>query len=269
MADLHELQRAHEDLYDSYEDLAAGLGPDDWDRETGCPGWTVRDVLAHVVGVEAVLSGDPEPDHEPPGELPHVRNDFGLYMEVHVDARRRVGTDGLVAELRDVFRRRRTAVAAIEEEGQEIGAVMGATAPAARVLSIRVLDLWMHEQDLRRVLDRPGHRGGPAADVSLRRLEKGLASELPGRLSGTSGVVVLQVAGDEERTLALDLALDLATGERLADVPAEPTVTVHLDLDGFVSLAGGRADAPTVADLAIDGDHELGERVVAAMAITP
>ena len=265
MADLHELQRAHEALYDSYEDLVAGLGPDDWDRETGCPGWTVRDVLAHVVGVESVLSGDPEPDHELPSDLPHVRNEFGRYMEVHVDARRRAGTDDLVAELRDVFRRRRAAVAAIEEAGQEIGAVMAATAPAARVLTIRVLDLWMHDQDLRRVLDRPGHRTGPAADVSLRRLEKGLASELPGRLAGTAGVVVLRVAGEEERTLALDLA----TGERLVDVPAEPAVTVHLDLDGFAALTGGRADAPSVDDLAIDGDRELAERVVAAMAITP
>ncbi|MEQ9161950.1 MAG: maleylpyruvate isomerase N-terminal domain-containing protein, partial [Ilumatobacter fluminis] len=41
--------------------LARDLTEADADLPTDCPGWTVRDVLAHMVGVEAVLQGAPQP----------------------------------------------------------------------------------------------------------------------------------------------------------------------------------------------------------------
>lgn len=264
MADLDQLKRAHEDLYDSYEETVDRLGATDWDRATGCPGWSVRDILAHVVGVEAILAGDAEPTHELSADLPHVTSDFGRYMEVHVDARRQVATDDLAAELHDVLARRREQIAEIGDLGEEIPSVMGATAPAAPLLTIRVFDLWMHDQDLRRALGRPGHRTGPAVDVCLRRIAKGLASRLPERLDA-SGVVVVEVTGDAPRTLAVDLG----SGAPLDNAPGDAAATLRLDLDRFVALAGGRADAPSVDDLDIDGDRELGRRLAAAMAITP
>lgn len=264
MADLDELKRAHEDLYDSYEETVDRLGAGDWDRATGCPGWSVRDILAHVVGVEAILAGDAEPEHELPTDLPHVRNDFGRYMEVHVDARRQVATDDLAAELHDVLARRRKQVDRVSDLGDEIRSVMGTTGPAAPLLTIRVFDLWMHEQDLRRALGRPGHRTGPAVDVCMRRIAKGLASELPDRLE-TSAVVVIEVTGETPRTLAVDLG----SGAVLDSAPGDAATTLRLDLDGFVALVGGRADAPSVDDLDVDGDQELGRRLAAAMAVTP
>lgn len=238
MADLAELRQAHEDLYASYEGLVADIEGDDWDRGTGCPGWSVRDVVAHVVGLEGVLAGVPEPEHELPADLPHVQNEFGRYMETHVDVRRRGDPADLVAELHDVLGRRRGDLAEIEELGQEIRSVMGGTGPAAQVLTIRVVDLWMHEQDLRRALGRPGHRRGPAADISLRRLERGVVSELPGRLEDATGVVVIEV-GDTGRRIAVDLA----TGEAAQD-PPEQAASIRMDLDDFVAFAGGARTLP-------------------------
>lgn len=265
MADLEQLRRAHEDLYASYAELIGQLDGDDWHLPTGCPGWSVRDIVAHVVGFEAVLSGDPEPDPQLPDDLPHVRNEMGRYMETHVDARRRVGLDELVAEAREVFGRRRAALAEIEDLGEEIPSAMGSTGPAAPVLTVRVLDLWMHEQDLRRAVGRPGHRSGPAVDVALRRLVRGVASELPGRSEGASGVAVIEVTGETPWTIAVDLE----SGERLAEPAEDPAVHLRMDLDAFVALAGGRADAPEASELDIEGDADLGRRLVGALAVTP
>jgi uncharacterized protein (TIGR03083 family) len=36
--------------------LLRALGPDDWSRATGCPGWTVLDLAVHLVGVDALLT---------------------------------------------------------------------------------------------------------------------------------------------------------------------------------------------------------------------
>lgn len=262
MADLEELRRAHRDLYASYEGLVAVIEGDDWNRDTGCPGWSVRDVVAHVIGLEGALNGVPEPQHELPADLPHVQNEFGRYMETHVDVRRGDDPADLVAELHDVLGRRREDLTEIEELGQEIRSVMGGTGPAAQVLTIRVLDLWMHEQDLRRALGWPGHRSGPAADISLRRLERGVVRELPGRLEGATGVVVIEV--DTGPTIAVDLG----TGEVPEEAPT-PAVTIRMDLDHFVALAGGRADAPAADDLDVRGDGELAGRVLGAMSMTP
>lgn len=266
MADLQELKRANLELFDAYEGLADSFDEADWRRPTGCPGWTVKDIVAHVIGVEAVHLGEAQPDHEPPGDLPHVRDDFGRYMEVHVDLRRPLAAEEVRRELHDVLERRRVAVAGVRELGEEVPTVFARTAPAAQVLSIRVLDLWMHEQDLRRAVGRPGHRTGPAADVSLRRIDRAVARALHERLPGLTGPVVLDVLGDAG---SHTVAFDLATGDPLAEPPADPTVRVELDVDAYVSLAGGRADAPSVAELVLQGDRELGQRVLSNLAITP
>ena len=71
-------------------ELAHALTAEDLDLPTDCPGWSVRDHVAHVSGLEAIIYGFPQPAHAPDwAALPHVRNDAGRFMEVDVDLRRR------------------------------------------------------------------------------------------------------------------------------------------------------------------------------------
>ena len=58
-------ERSNSELFDAIDDvllttlsIARDLTEDDADRATECPGWTVRDQLAHMVGLEQVLHGD-------------------------------------------------------------------------------------------------------------------------------------------------------------------------------------------------------------------
>jgi len=45
--------------YERFLALLRALGPDDWDRPTDCTGWTVRDMLGHLLGMMK-LQADPE-----------------------------------------------------------------------------------------------------------------------------------------------------------------------------------------------------------------
>jgi uncharacterized protein (TIGR03083 family) len=60
--------------------LCSGLPASEWDLPTGCPGWTVKDHVSHLVDYEARALGRPAPRHDP-GQLPHVRNELGRANE--------------------------------------------------------------------------------------------------------------------------------------------------------------------------------------------
>jgi uncharacterized protein (TIGR03083 family) len=175
-------------------DAVTGLSASQWDLPTDCPGWTVKDNVSHLVGVERLLLPEPQPQHVLPDSLPHVRNDFGRFMEVHVDLRRSVPGDTVASEFRDVVGRRLSALRALPPAAidDEFPGVTGAPRKLAHILAIRVFDCWTHEQDIRRALGRPGGLASPAALLSLQRLLlawTSLADDVPAATGATVAVV--------------------------------------------------------------------------------
>ena len=54
---------------------------------TECPGWSVKDQLSHLIGIERAIMGEPAPAwSDPLGE--HVHNDFAATNEPYVAVRR-------------------------------------------------------------------------------------------------------------------------------------------------------------------------------------
>ncbi|TFV90735.1 maleylpyruvate isomerase family mycothiol-dependent enzyme [Blastococcus sp. CT_GayMR16] len=45
--------------YGRFEELLRTLGPDDWARSTDCPGWDVRALAGHVLGMEQMVATVP------------------------------------------------------------------------------------------------------------------------------------------------------------------------------------------------------------------
>ncbi|MGB7236501.1 MAG: maleylpyruvate isomerase N-terminal domain-containing protein, partial [Rhodococcus sp. (in: high G+C Gram-positive bacteria)] len=84
---VNELVDAVEEVLTETVAFARTLTEADGDRPSDCPGWTVKDNLAHMVGLEQVLAGAPDPAIDLPN-LAHVRSDIGRYMEGHVQIRR-------------------------------------------------------------------------------------------------------------------------------------------------------------------------------------
>ena len=132
------------------------------------------------------------------------------------------------------------------------------------LLPFRIFDSWVHEQDMRRAVDRPGDLDSPAAELSLQMMVDVLPYIFGKKVGAPDGsTLVLVLTGPLARTTAVGVVDGRA--RVLDDAPEPPTVTVRLDAEAFTRLACGRTDpaeALVVGAVAIDGDVELGGRIV-------
>jgi len=250
-------------VWASIDQLCSGLQDDQWDLPTGCPGWTVRDHLSHLVDYEARALGRPVPGHDP-GSLPHVKNDLGRANEVGVDLRRpRAGTE-VLGEFRAVTAERLAGLAGLTDQDLA-GPTMtpGGPGTVADMLTLRVMDCWSHEQDIRRAVGRPGDCDTAAAAQAVEYFT-GLLPYVVGKRAGApdGSKVSFRIGGRDP------VAVEVSGGRgKLAADPGEATVTVDIPVATFAALMGGRTDVPD--DAVVAGDRELGRRVLESMGVLP
>ena len=260
-----QLRTAHGRVFDGLLDAVADLDEHGWATPTGCPGWDVHDQVAHVVGVERSMLGDPAEDVELPEGLPHIRNDVGRAIEVAVAARRGRPPHGLVEEARETFARRLAAIDAMPAAalGEPLDGPAGMRMKASQMLRTRVFDMVSHEQDIRRALERPGPVAGPHVDIAVEQVVRAWARMLPQR-HGQRGVLDVLI---RERD---PVRIDFSDGQlHRGGTGPTPTATVHLDVPGLLALAGGRTDAPDPAAVTAGGDDVWAATVLADATITP
>ncbi|KAB2346041.1 maleylpyruvate isomerase family mycothiol-dependent enzyme [Actinomadura rudentiformis] len=248
--------------------LAETFAEGDWDLPTECPGWSVKDVVSHIVSVETLLLGeDPAPGHVLPDDLPHVRSDFGRMLETGVDARRPVPGTDVLAELRDVLERRLAALATTDPE-QETMAPTGRMVPYSMFMVFRAFDCWVHEQDIRRAVGRPGNLDAPGAECARMILRPGLPMVVAKRAGASPGQSVeFRIIRPTPTTEYVQVGAD-GRGRLAGDAAGPPTTTLSMDWETYVRLAAGRC-VPADVEVEIKGDAELGARVLAHLAITP
>lgn len=252
-------------------ELVTPLVEGEWNGATGLPGWSVRDVVSHVIGLECEMLGDPRPIHTLPRDLYHVRSESARRMEVQVDVRRHHTAPEMLSELEyTVIRRSRQLRNESRQPDAVVRSPLGEDRTLEFVLQQRAFDVWVHEQDLRRTLKKPGNLDSPGAQVTRDLLVKALPGIVAKRAQAPAdSAVVFDVSGPLEflRTVRLD-----AEGNATIDgsVSLGPTVTLALDWDTFHQLACGRVRPAAVAEqIKIDGDEELAQAILANFAITP
>jgi uncharacterized protein (TIGR03083 family) len=256
---------AYEQTVRSTITLAETFGPAEWDLPTECPGWTVRDQVAHIIGVERMMLGDPEPEHTP-AELSHVRNDFGRMLEVAVDARRTEPVEMVLAELRETLKRRLAALETTDPE-QQMKAPDGRMGPYSRMLMFRAFDCWIHEQDIRRAVGRPGNLDAPAAERARQIMVSGLPFVVAKRAgAGPGSTVALEITGPPSFRSCVVVGND-GRGQAIESTP-DPTVTLRMGWESYVRLAAGRC-GPGEVEVSVDGDRDLASRILGNMAVTP
>jgi uncharacterized protein (TIGR03083 family) len=268
--DRERLGRYVEVWWEAIHDFTAlleELDDADWSAPTDLPGWDVRAVASHVAHLEAVLAGAPEETAEV-GEPSHVRSLLGHYTEVGVINRRTADPDAIINEIRSAATARHTRLLAdppTDPAGRPEPLFTGVGWDWRTLLRNRPLDVWMHEQDVRRAVDRPGGMDSPAARHTADYLAEGLGYVLAKRVgAGPGTTLVLELDGG---TSAFTVA-PTGRGERLDAVPAEPTVRLRMEREAFIRLAGGRCPAEP-GTVVVEGDQELGRRILDAMATTP
>lgn len=260
--------------FGALDDLVSGLEEDRWRLPSPLPGWTVFDVLAHIIGTESMLLGEKPPARDPGAPevdvrtLSHVRNDIGAFNEIWLQRLRpRPGAE-LLRLYREVTARRRAALAALDDEAwlaptqSPVGEV-----PYARFMRVRLFDCWMHELDIADALGTEVDEGGARGEVAFAEFAQALPRVLAKRGGAPAGALItLDVTGPLERSLHIEVA-DRA--RYVADPGRAATVVIEVDSGLLVRLGGGRVNADAELDrIAFRGDAELGRQLVRHLAFT-
>jgi uncharacterized protein (TIGR03083 family) len=243
--------------------------PEAFELPSPCPGWSVRDVLSHLVGFELMLQGAPVPTHEGPWPS-HVKNPIGEFNESFVDAYRELPG----VEVLDLFRE--TTRVSLErlrslsnEEWEKVGWSPEGERPYHRFQETRVLDSWIHLQDIRDALLEPTDDHGPGEEIVVNRFEAALPYVLGKRAQAPEGTVMrLNLSGRLARSVLLGVQEGRAISlETSAEVPTlELTTPVSL----FWRRAAGRISADAFLNASatdVRGDHDLARSFAECLAI--
>ena len=254
-------------------DLCAGLGTAEWAAATDCPGWSVQDILSHIIGTERMLLGDPAPEIDV-GDTPHVHNEIGRVNELWITERRPWTPARVLEEFRAVTAARLEALEAMTQADFDAESWTPAgTDTYGRFMRIRIMDCWMHEQDIRGAVGRPGHRAGPVVEVVLDEFAfaVGFAVAKLGR-APEGARVLIDLAGPAARTWRVQVTERRGRLVEAFDGDPEPTISLAMDTHAYTRLVGGRirgADAIGEGLVSLSGDREAAERIVLSLGYMP
>jgi uncharacterized protein (TIGR03083 family) len=256
------------ETWDSLSEVCHELSGNEWALPTECPGWSVQDQLSHLIGIERLLMGQEPPEwDEPLGD--HVKNDFASMNEKWIAARRSQPGPAVLKEFNEVTALRLAALGGLsEEEWAKVGFSPTGQVPYAEFMRVRVFDSWVHEQDVRLALDRPGGTGGRASATALGQVQAAMPFVVGKKAGAPEGTVVrfsVSGAGDDARLF--DIAV---VDGRAKQLPPGGTPNVTLTMSGvdFTRLGCGRAgyaELEAAGKVVVEGDPEVGHSVLEAM----
>ncbi|MGW6622141.1 maleylpyruvate isomerase N-terminal domain-containing protein [Nocardia sp. NPDC055002] len=255
--------------------LVTDLDEKAWRRTSPLPGWTLFDVVAHVIGTESWLLGETPPPHDPlrpktdVRTLPHVRNEVAVLNEIWVDRLRPLSGKRLLALFDETTERRRAALAAMDDDAWQAPTVSPVgQVPYGRFMRVRLFDCWMHELDLADGIGRSVPEGGARAEAAFAELTIGLGrAVVKGAKAPDGSLITLDLTGPVTRQVHLSVAG--GRGSVLDEVSDEPTTVIRVDSGLFARLRGGRTTADRhPGEVVVEGDTALGERLVRNLAFT-
>jgi uncharacterized protein (TIGR03083 family) len=221
-------------------EICGGLSTDSWNAETGCAGWSVKDLIAHLSAVFWAAVD--------PSVLPEV-NDLGAEEanEVYVAARRSFSPEEVLADYAAVSERGLSVLAGLTGADFELPLGDLGTYPASVIPAAFCFDHYVHIR-----FDLFGPRGplpGSAPSSDATRIHPTLdwiAAALPQQnqvvVADLHGSVEIDVTGIGARTMHLG-------------PEAPPLASFRADADSCVQWITRRASVAE-AGIAMSGDEE-------------
>ncbi|MEU8078233.1 maleylpyruvate isomerase family mycothiol-dependent enzyme [Catellatospora citrea] len=236
------------------------LTAEQWAAPTDCPGWTVGDVYAHVVSLEQRMADGGEAPDGPPQQL----IDSGV-------ARWRGAPRATVLEALHTLlplreRQLTDDLRAADAPGWWVWA--NTAVPFAVQLSARAFDLWVHEQDVRRAVRRPGNLGSAGAQVARDLVLQALPRIVVKKAGAVPGAAVRFTTLGE---LPQDFIVYVDEHGRASVVPSDAhrsTAHATLSWEAYALLAAGRSTRDR-QQVWLTGDIGLAERVLDQLNIAP
>ena len=259
------------EVWASLGDLLGELSDDEWALPSPLPGWSVQDNVSHIIGTEAMLAGEPGPGVEIDRDAnAHIRNDIGVFNEQWVESLRAVPASEMLSRFMEVTAARlRTLEAMSDDEWNAESFTPAGKDTFGRFMQIRVFDCWLHEQDIRDAVGRPGHETGLAVDIVLDEMATALGfvvGKKAGATPGQSVTFALTDGGSIVRELHVEV------GERATVVPAlsgPATVVLTMPVGVMTRRCAGRVGPDDLLDqVGIDGDLSLASRILENQSYT-
>jgi uncharacterized protein (TIGR03083 family) len=272
--DLGGLLDALEQTTQAIVDLGWACREEDFDRPTEFPGWTVKHHISYVVAAGKAFSSL----RLEPALAEQRRAQFDQLVALEVLTRQEWAGRSVVSELADFHVERMNQ---LRESGLELDSdvsyFFGPGATFSNQLHQRIIDTWVHEQDIRTALDSPGDLDSPAAAVftsaildALPRLAARAAGIEPGRaivLDVTGPVLarggVRVIHGEDGRPYgdALFSGQDRPEGDEQLDV-----TTVHLTTEALTRRAAGRRTTDEI-HFTVTGDEDGARHLLDALVM--
>ncbi len=236
-----------------------------WSNATSCPGWSIKDNFAHVIGTELSLLGMATPNSDQI-DRSIVKNPIGEMNQQWIESMRGWSKREVLDKLAWVAKERKAAIEKMDqEEFMKLGPSPVGEAPYARFMQIRIFDCYMHEQDIRQAASLDFYDQGGAAEVSLHESISGMGFVVGKKAKAEKGSVVrFRITGGQQS------AFDVVVQEKATldfNLTSEPTTTLEVGFIEFTRLIGGRKDggADYESRIKVSGDLELGSRVVGSL----
>jgi uncharacterized protein (TIGR03083 family) len=190
-----EAMRLAETEYQRFLDLLRSLGPQDWSKPTDCPGWDVRAIAAHALGMVEFAASVREKRRQV--KLAGQRG--GVFIdaltELQVEERAGMTPDQIIdrfaARAPNAAQSRRHTPALVRRSSRLVGVQEEVWALGYLIDVILTRDPWMHRIDIARATGAslvltPEHDGRIVADIVAEWAARhGKPYEL--RLSGPAG----------------------------------------------------------------------------------
>lgn len=249
--------------WQTLDDVVTALSDDQWSAESILPGWSVADIVAHVIGTESILEGRDVTSTRDVSALDHVHNPIGELNERWLDHYRTSAREDVMADFREIVGVRTDRLRAMSQDQFDSDALTPAGQDTyGRFMRIRVFDCWMHEIDLRDSTDGSMPSDDGPAGVALDEIAASLPFVVGKRArtpKGSSVLFVLEgLAAQRIRIYVDDRA---AKVDQFPDGDESADVTLTLDSIDLARLAGGRSSADP-GRVAITGDQEMGRTIV-------
>ena len=250
-------------------ELVRHLDDDELAAATDLPGWSVRDIVAHLAHLESELAGGDRVlagDDAIPADA--LGDPFRAYTEKGVAARRDRPWSELLVELEEAVARLRATLAADPPPDPPASFPRPGTSWEP-LLRDRTFDYWMHEQDIRRAVGRPGGWDSLGAEVTVRQFRAALPFVVGKKVRPPAGTAiawtVTRPGGVDDVTITMG---EDGRARPVEQSAADADVRVSMSVEDFVLACGGRRP-PDELDATVDGDAALGQAVLAAMSVTP
>jgi hypothetical protein len=200
----------------------------------------------------------------------YVRNPIGEINECFVQANRAQPGVEVLNEFRDVAATAIRTLRTLDEAAWEkVGWSPEGERPYHRFQETRVLDSWIHLQDIRDALLEPADDHGAAEEIVVNRFEGALPFIIGKKMGAHEGTVIhINLTGRLARTIVLAVENGRAVVVQHSDLL--PTLEFTTPVALFWRRAAGRISAAALLSASATdarGDHVLAEHFAEALTI--